>query len=226
VSRRSSDRPAEDRERDGVSQPAEVLAFCGIGPGMRVLDLNSATGYFTELLARSVGPDGRVIAHNDPGALEMLGALAFERRYGNGRLPNVELLFATHDDLRLPARSLDAALLFLVYHDTYWFDPNVSWGPVDQPSLLGSLYSALAPGGLVAVTDHRAKPGADPRESAKATHRIDPAIVIQDFRETGFTLEARSDALRNSADDLERSVFDQAIRSRTDRFALRFRRPT
>ena len=193
---------------------------------MRVLDLNSATGYFSELLAHAVGPGGRVIAHNDPGAREMLGPLAFERRYGSGRLPNVELLFATHDDVRLPARSLDAALLFIVYHDTYWFDPKVRWGPVDQLSLLRSLYSALAPGGLVAVIDHSAKPGADPRESAKATHRIDPAIVIRDFRDTGFLLEARSDALRNSADDLDRSVFDQAIRNRTDRFALRFRRPS
>jgi predicted methyltransferase len=221
----SLERPAEDRERDAGSRPAEVLAFFGIGRGMRVLDLSSATGYFSELLSRIVGPDGHVIAHNHAGARAMLGPLAFERRYGNGRLPNVELLFAAHNELRLPPGSLDAAILSLVYHDTYWVDPKVAWGPVDQRAMLGALYSALVPGGVVGVIDHTARPGSDPSESAKVTHRIDRAVVIEDFREAGFELEARSDELRNTADDLETGVFDPAIRGRTDRFVLRFRRP-
>jgi predicted methyltransferase len=34
---------------------------------MTVLDLNAATGWYTEILSRAVGPTGHVIAHNHPG---------------------------------------------------------------------------------------------------------------------------------------------------------------
>jgi predicted methyltransferase len=216
------DRLAADRERDPSSKPAEVLEFLGVAPGMRVLDMNAATGYYAELLARVVGPTGHVIAHNHPGALATLARESFERRYAGNRLPNAEQLFAAHNDLALPAASLDAVLMSMVYHDTYWHDPSVDWGPVDQHALLESLYRALAPGGIVGVIDHHAAPGTDPRESAKATHRIDAAVVRADFAAAGFTLEAESDALRNPADLRSRSVFDDAVRGRTDRFIMRF----
>ena len=40
----SIERLPQDRERDSSSKPAEVLEFLGIAPGMRVLDMNAATG--------------------------------------------------------------------------------------------------------------------------------------------------------------------------------------
>ena len=73
---------------------------------MRTLELNAATGYYSELLARIVGPAGHVIAHNHPGARTTLPAADFERRYGAGRLPNVEQLFVRHADLALPEQYL------------------------------------------------------------------------------------------------------------------------
>ncbi|HEX5049708.1 MAG TPA: hypothetical protein VFX89_21520, partial [Gammaproteobacteria bacterium] len=212
-----------DRDRDSSDRPAEVLEFLGVAPGMRALDMNAATGYYAELLARVVGPAGHVIAHNHPGARATLAAEDFERRYGGNRLPNAEQLFAAHNDIALPAGSLDAVLMSMIYHDTYWYDPKVDWGPVDQHALLESLYGALVPGGIVGVIDHFAEPGTDPRESAKATHRIDAAVVRADFAAAGFTLEAESDVLRNPADDRTASVFDDAVRGRTDRFVMRFR---
>ena len=51
----SPDRPKADLERDAVARPNEVLAFLGVVPGMRVADMFSASGYYTELLARTVG---------------------------------------------------------------------------------------------------------------------------------------------------------------------------
>jgi predicted methyltransferase len=218
-------RTPEDRARDASSKPAEVLAFVGIAPGMTVLDVDAGAGYYTELLARIVGPDGKVIAHDHPGALALLGAETFDRRYGNDRLPNVRQLVARHAELRPAPESLDAVLMSMVYHDFYFFDPNVDWGPVDHQALLAALYRALKPGGVMGVIDHFALPGADPRESAKAVHRIDPAIVLSDFRAAGFELEVESDALRNPDDDRTRSVFDESIYRNTDRFVMRFRRP-
>jgi predicted methyltransferase len=217
-------RLAEDFERDSISKPAEVLEFLGLAPGMRVLDMNAATGYYTELLARVAGPAGRVIAHNHPGARTALAPEELERRYGGDRLPNVEQLFVPHNGIARARASLDAVLMSMVYHDAYWYDPKVDWGPVDQQALLRSLHDALAPSGLIGVIDHSAAAGTDPKESAVATHRIDPEVVLRDFSAAGFVLEAQSDVLSDATDDRTKSVFDGAVRGKTDRFLMRFRR--
>lgn len=221
----SPDRPNADLRRDETSNPAAVLAFFGIEPGMTVLDMNAATGWYTEILARVVGPTGHVIAHNHPGARTALAPDDFEQRYGGNRLPNVEQVFVRHDELRLPVETLDAVLLSMVYHDTYWDAPGVDWGPIDRTALLAELYAGLKPGGLVGVIDHHAAPGAEPAATVRAQHRIDAAVVRRDFIEAGFELVAESDVLRNPADDYSRGVFDPAVIGRTDRFVMLFRRP-
>jgi predicted methyltransferase len=202
-----------------------VLAFLGLAPGMTVLDMNAATGWYTEILARIVGPSGRVIAHNHPGARTALAAADFEARYGRDRLANVEQIFVRHNDLSLPAGSVDLVLMSLVYHDTYWHDEDVEWGPIDRPALLESLRAALKPGGVVGVVDHYAAAGEDPFESVMAVHRIDPAVVRRDFLAARFEPAGESGILRSTSDDHARSVFDAAVVGRTDRFVSRFRKP-
>jgi len=190
-----------------------------------VLDFNAATGWYTEILARVVGPNGRVIAHNHPGARTTLPAEAFESRYGKNRLPNVEQIFVRHNDLHLPAGSVDVVLMSMVYHDTYWQRDGVDWGPIDRQALLGSLREALKPGGVVGVVDHYAAAGRDPFESVQALHRIDPDVVRRDFAAAGFVLDGESDVLRTPTDDYSLSVFDAAVVGRTDRFVLKFTSP-
>ena len=56
----SPDRSAADRTNDVRRKPAETLAFIGVREGMVALDVSAAGGYTTELLARAVGPKGRV----------------------------------------------------------------------------------------------------------------------------------------------------------------------
>ena len=56
----SPDRSDPDRQTDQRRQPAKMLAFSGIKPGMKVLDMGAGAGYSTELLARAVGPTGAV----------------------------------------------------------------------------------------------------------------------------------------------------------------------
>jgi predicted methyltransferase len=60
------DRPAAERALDGPRQAAQVLAYLDVAPGMSVAVLAPGSGYFMELLARSVGPDGRIFARNPP----------------------------------------------------------------------------------------------------------------------------------------------------------------
>lgn len=218
-------RPAADYERDATSKPAEVLTFLGIAPGMSIVDMNAATGWYTEILSRAVGSTGHVVAHNHPGARDALAAEDFERRYGGSRLPNVEQLFVRHNDLHLPAGSVDVVLMSMVYHDTYWHADDVDWGPIDRGALLAALLAALKPGGVVGVVDHYAAAGADPFESVVAVHRIDRAIVDRDFLAAGFEADGESDVLRSAGDNYALGVFDPAVVGRTDRFVLRFRKP-
>src|SRR5262245_3557138 len=49
------DRADSDRPLDAGRKPAEMLAFFGIAPGMKVAELSAGHGYTTELLARAVG---------------------------------------------------------------------------------------------------------------------------------------------------------------------------
>src|SRR6478752_1700008 len=58
-------RTADDRARDALDKPGEVLAFAGVKPGMVVADIFSAGGYYTELLADIVGSNGKVLAINN-----------------------------------------------------------------------------------------------------------------------------------------------------------------
>jgi predicted methyltransferase len=48
------DRSDADRQTDQRRQPAKLLAFTGVRPGMKVLDMEAGSGYSTELLARAV----------------------------------------------------------------------------------------------------------------------------------------------------------------------------
>ena len=56
-------------------------------------------------------------------------------------------------------------------------------------------------------------------------HRIDPVTAITAMTRAGFRLEGRSDTLRSDEDDMEKNVFDPAVRGKTDRFVLKFVRP-
>ena len=49
-------RPAEDVARDAERRPAQIVAFAGVRPGDRIVELAPGGGYYTRILARSVGP--------------------------------------------------------------------------------------------------------------------------------------------------------------------------
>jgi predicted methyltransferase len=95
-----------DRARDETSKPVAVLGFLGIEPGMRVLDLLSAGGYYSEILSRAVGPDGEVVAHTND-IHEKYHGEEIAARYRNDRLPNVARLISNPPDLKLGSSPVD-----------------------------------------------------------------------------------------------------------------------
>ena len=64
------DRTDAERETDKKRNPEKMMAFTGVKTGMKVMDIVSSGGYSAELLARSVGPDGKVYAVNSPETAE------------------------------------------------------------------------------------------------------------------------------------------------------------
>jgi predicted methyltransferase len=220
----SADRLAGDRDEDSWRKPDAVLDFLGVKPGMRVVDYFAGGGYYTELLARVVGPQGQVIAFNNAPYLKYAGDKPAQR-YGQERLPNVVQLTGTPEEAAFEPNSLDAALFVQSYHDLYWRAKDNSWPQTDPKKALAALAPALKSGAVVVVLDHVAKPGADPLVDVDVTHRIDPAVVKRDFEAVGLELESESAVFANPGDDHTKPVFDEAIRHKTDQFMYRFRKP-
>ncbi|MGQ0589716.1 MAG: class I SAM-dependent methyltransferase [Sphingosinicella sp.] len=209
---------------DEVRRPAEVLRWLGLGRGDRVLDYFAGTGYYTEIMARAVGPTGSVTGWNTPffaGRPQIRDALAAIRQ----RQPNTAFFSSPNTALSFPDDTYDFVLLHLVYHDAYWESTQFSLPRIDPNTVTQALFRATRPGGIVAVIDHVAAPGRETRAEVEATHRILPETVRADFERAGFVFDGESDLLRNPQDDRSVNVFNPSIRGRTDRFVYRFRRP-
>ena len=216
----SADSRAEaDRARDAGRRPAEVLAFLGIGEGMTVIDLLAAGGYYTEVLSLAVGPEGTVYAQNPAGMLRFRDGAndkAMTARLKDNWLANVVRLDAETDATGLQPGSLDAAITALNFHDIY----NGA-GSEAAVGVLIAVKALLKPGGVIGIIDHAGNASND----NSALHRIDETLVVEAVQAAGLVVDARSDVLRNSADDRSKGVFGPNIRGQTDRFVLRVKRP-
>ena len=62
----SPDRTPADLTNDKRRHPEDILGFLAITPGITALDLSAGGGYTTELLARAIGPDGKVYGQSRP----------------------------------------------------------------------------------------------------------------------------------------------------------------
>lgn len=219
----NSNRTEADRNRDAGRNPAAILDFFGIQPGMTILDMFSGGGYYTEMLSYVVGTEGKVVAHTNAAYAQFVGEEATQR-YADNRLPNVEIMVAENNELQLSENTFDAVMMVLAYHDIYWVSPENGWPEIDSTRLLAELYSGLKAGGTLAIVDHFAAAGS-PHETGGTLHRIDPAIVRAEIEAAGFVFDGSSEILRNPDDDLSLAMGDPVVRGKTDRFVFRFRKP-
>jgi len=215
------DRPPADRALDTQRRPAQMLAFFGIRPGQRVAEIGAGRGYTSELLARTVGPGGRVYAQNSPFLLERFAEGPWGARLARPGLGNVVRLDREFD-VPFPAdlTGLDAVLLVLLYHDTVWFG-------TDRAAMNRAVFRALRPGGVYGVVDHSARPG-DGLSMVRELHRIEERVVRDEVEAAGFALEASADFLRNPDDPRDWNAAPSAAGARrgtSDRFVLRFVKP-
>ncbi len=214
-------RSDKDKERDLRDKPAEVLAFAGFKPGMRIADIFGAGGYYSEILAALVGPKGQVLLVNNPGYAKF-AAKAMAERFKDGRLAAIERMEVPNEHLGLGKDTLDGALFVMSYHDLYWEDKD-GFPHIDAAQFLEQVRAAVKPGGLLLIVDHSAIAGSG-QAPAQTLHRIDEKFTIADLKSHGFELVKTYEGLRNPADDRLKPVFDDAIRGKTDRFVHLYRR--
>jgi predicted methyltransferase len=213
-------RDAEARALDDGRKPDAVLAFAALHRGDAVADWGPGAGYYSELLADAVGPQGTVYAVGiaaNYNAAKWAPVLA--------RHPNIRAFFVPGEAQSLAPNSLDVIFAHLEYHDLYWTSAKYHYPVRDVDAVVRNWFAALRPGGRVIVIDHAAT-GGDPRETADKFHRIDPARVKADFAKAGFVLDAESPVLHREDDPHSVVVFDPTVRGHTDRFAFRFVKPS
>jgi predicted methyltransferase len=215
------DRSDADRALDAGRYPAETLAFFGIRSGMRVAELGAGGGYTTELLARMVGPTGRVYGQNPKFVLERFAEKPWSERLAkpvNAQVVRVDREF--DDPLPPDAVNLDAVLIVLFYHDTVWLE-------TDRARMNASVFAALAKGGVYGVIDHSARAGTGTSDT-KTLHRIEESVLLAEIEKAGFVLDAAAEFMRNPADPRDWNASPSAAgekRGTADRFVLRFRKP-
>jgi predicted methyltransferase len=216
------ERSAKDRERDARDKPAELLAFAGVKPGEKVADFFGGGGYWSEILARAVGPTGEVTLVNNVGYFNF-GEEDLKERFKGDRLQEVKRRVVESPAMNLGKDQYDLIMIFMSYHDIYWVDENEGWPKIDANLFLEQLHAALKPGGRLLIVDHAAVPGTG-SSAAQKLHRIDEAFTKKDFASHGFQFEKDWPGLRNTTDDHTKMVFDPSVRGKTDRFTHLYRK--
>jgi predicted methyltransferase len=209
------DRTDADRKNDDRREPVKLLAFTGVRPGWKVLDMAAGAGYSTEIMARGAAPNGTVYAQNPPDLIARAKD-GFTARMQHSAMKSVIDDTRPFDD-PLPANvsGLDLITFFFGYHDTTYMK-------VDRAKMNSAMFNALKPGGYLVVADYEALPGA-PITTGKTFHRLDEDIEKREIEAAGFKLVDEGMFLRNPADTHDFIIFNAKIP--IDIYVLKFQRP-
>ena len=217
----AADRSPDDRALDAGRHPAELLAFFGVAPGQKVAELGAGGGYTAELLARVVGPTGKVWGQNSKFVLDRFAEKPWSERLAKPVMKGVVRADREFDDpLPAEATNLDAVFMVLIYHDTVWWK-------ADRAKMNAAIFKALKSGGTFGIVDHSGRAGTGTTET-ETLHRIEEKALRDEVEKAGFKLVAEASFLRNPADtrdwnDSPRVAADR--RGTSDRFVLKFVKP-
>lgn len=221
IARAAADPARADQAKDDARRHGpEILAFAGVKPGDKVIDLIPGAAYWTRLFAKVVGPRGHVYgiwpkpyAGEAGRDVQLYGGLA-----KNG-YPNTSVAVEPATELTAPEK-VDLIFTAQNYHDY----PDKFMGSIDPSVFNKAAFAALKPGGILLIIDHQAAAGSGMRDT-DTLHRIDSAIVKKQVTAAGFRFVGESKLLANPADDHSKAVFDKSIRGHTDQFIYKFRKP-
>jgi precorrin-6B methylase 2 len=167
----------EREEREREERTDLLIPALALRPGDVVADIGAGTGYLSRRLATAVGPRGRVLAVDvQPEMVRLLQALV--RREG---LRTVQAVLGTETDVKLPAGSVDLAIMVDVYHELAF-----------PQEMMGSVLRALKPGGRVVFVEYRAE---DDRVPIKSVHKMSLDQVRREAAAAGLSWERTFDGL-------------------------------
>lgn len=222
-------RPPTDTARDEDRKPAATIAYAGLKPGDKVLELEPGRGFYTRVLSKVVGPKGKVYAlslrppagPNAPAPARGSPVDAVYHLSLAKEFDNVTALYSATmgaaGNIGLP-EPVDVIWTSDNYHDFH----DKSFGPLDIGAINASIFRNLKPGGVYIVIDHATAAGAGTSQT-ETLHRIDPEAVKQEVLAAGFEFDGRGDMLAHSSDDHTKPVFQ--LQGHEDDFVLRFRKP-
>jgi ubiquinone/menaquinone biosynthesis C-methylase UbiE len=161
----------ERRDRETTEQPEKVLDALTIKSGSTVADIGAGTGYFSLRLAQRVGPQGRVLATDiQP---QMLAFLKDNMRAAG--IHTIDLILSTPTDAKLPANTLDLALMVDVYHELAYPEETIL-----------QVHSALKSAGRLVLVEYR---GEDASVPIKPEHKMTLAQVRAEIEPLGFQVQ-------------------------------------
>jgi ubiquinone/menaquinone biosynthesis C-methylase UbiE len=156
------------RERDREEDPDLAIRLLRIQKGATVADVGAGSGNITIRLAKQVGPMGKVYANDvQPGMLEIL-----QQNVAKAKVTNVVPVLGAIDDPKLPAESIDLAIMVDVYHE--FSEPQ---------RMLQRLREAIKPGGRLVLLEYRAE---DPDVPILREHKMSKAQVKLEVEHEGF----------------------------------------
>lgn len=166
----------ERDEREHEEEPTKAIAAMKLAPDTVIADIGAGSGYYTFRIAPKI-PAGKVVAVDiQPEMLDFL-----KKRAAELEITNVKPHLGAVDDVKLPAASLDAALMVDAYHE------------FSEPAeMLASLLAALKPGGRIYLLEFR---GEDPAVPIKALHKMTEAQAKLEFEAAGFKFEKNDASL-------------------------------
>ncbi len=242
----SPDRTAADRQNDIRRKPVDMLAFIAPRPGMVALDLSAGGGYTTELLARAIGPTGRVYGQSAPrdaanppprpavpeGVVAPTTTVATTRslsvtapvrqtvadRAAKPGLSHIVPVTRRFEDPVPPEVALGTLDLATLMFNYH----DLSYLGVDRVAMNRAVFTALKPGGIYVIADHSGRPGTGISE-AGTLHRIEEAFLRREIEAAGFRLAASGNFLRNPTDPRDRNIPEPP--QPKDEFVLKFIKP-
>lgn len=196
----SSIRGPGNADRDKFRHPLETLTFFGVTPSSHVIEFGGGGGWYTEILAPVLAKKGKLFTTSlDPNGPADQRSTLYGRRFQRfmekapeltSKIETILLKDPENPDLGNEGK-IDVVLALREMHG--WVNSN------RLEKNLAQVHKALKKGGVFGVVDHRAKPGADPVESAKKGY-LPEAWVIEKVEAAGFKLAGKSEVNANPKD--------------------------
>lgn len=160
----------ETESREIFAKRDQIVKACELQPGATVADIGAGTGLFTRLMAKEVGPEGKVVAVEI--AEKFLDHIESTSR--DAGLTNVTTVLGKDDSVELEPNSIDVAFICDTYHHFEF-----------PQKTLASLHKALKPAGRLIVIDFRKVPG-ESTDWVMGHVRAGQEVVEQEITEAGF----------------------------------------